>query len=1148
MMYDSAADEGWLGHGFTVTDFSSIARCSKNLRQDGDIEAASDVERDALCLDGRRLVPVDPASDKPLEFRTLPDTHTKIVAEYEPGWDPARGPTLFRAYSKGGLILEYGRKDSGLVLSKAGVVRAWLKTAVRDRSGNWIAYTYHNDKDPAEGYTVEHAPLRIDYTGHELAPPSRAVVFEYSKREKVDTRVLFARGMALKRSLLLKKIRMLGPGDALVREYKFAFTNGPSTKRTLLDHVEECAVDTICKLATRFTWHHGTGTGFVSTPTPIEHPKSERASAMLADVTGDGLDDLIVGDVDMTGGSEQPITNFIVAPNKSQEVTPSFFDTSLLAHPITHYDPPLPLQPDRGTPLDYDHNGLADIFLHDVHGQFTTWRVLLAKPDHTFEMLDTGLSRPYPFGAAPPLNLATWDASAHLADVSGDGMPDLLGCIYNGVNHAWAVHFWGPDGPGFEKASTAIPELDAHPCNAELHTIDIDIDGKTDLLVHTVTETANGPIFGTTYDALSFKHSTGSWVKMGTELPITPAGGRLIFLDANGDALPDAIETGFDDNQPRTFFNTGRGFREAVLSLPAAVIEADKFAKLAAPIDWNADGRQDLLIPFPNPSGTPSWKILQSTGSIEDGTFTIKESLIPFEAQVLDETVKLAAPVGPRVTDVDGDGIQDVILSLSGQFHVFKNKLFEEDVLATITDGLHALEPNEQGFLPNVQITYDHLIDRAKTVSDAGGVPNVPAAARTYLPRDHAPEGACAYPIRCVVGPRRVVSGYQLNTGKDKPRSFQVAYRNGRFDRLGGRSLGFGMRIVRDLDTGSGTAELFDNETFDPNLNVFPFVGLVEHEWRWSSTLTRPESPPEMTLELLFTHTYRQAIPTTGGQTYFARLAGERKRREQAVLPPLEPFEIEEQVREIAENETADVLSDTKRIVPDFDLYGNHVEELLFTEGADSELLIKRSFENDDGAWLIGQLTKQTECSTVAKMTQCRKVERGFDDLGRLKREEASGEYNDPDTELVVKFVRDDFGNVRLLTRADGFGNQRVECTTFDAEGIYPYAHTNAAGHTSYMRFDKHLGELEVLVDPNGLITKWAYDGFGRLTKELRPDGKATTFALTRTKDGGPQQNAWNLKLRTITLGIEDDTVELDPLGRPVRWWTQGVEINGKPA
>ncbi|NUQ73530.1 MAG: type IV secretion protein Rhs [Polyangiaceae bacterium] len=1142
--YDSSADEGVLGLGFGISGLSAISRCPKNLAQDGEIAAVRDEPLDALCLDSLRLVPVDPADSKPVEFRTVPDTFARIVADYASieGWDAARGPKRFRVFAKGGLILDYGSADSGQVLSKKGVVRAWLLTSQRDRSGNFMSLAYVNDKDPTEGFTVEHAPLRIDYTGHELAPPSRAVVFEYEKREKIDTRTLFARGMALKRSLRLKKIKMLAPGDALVREYRFVYTTAPSTKRTLLDQVEECAADGACKPPTRFTWHHGSGTGFVEIATPILDPESDSASVMLADVTGDGLDDLVVGDVDMTGGSEQPITNFIVAPNKSQELAPAFFDTSAIAHQLLLYDPPVPVFPERGTPLDYNHDGLADLFLHDVYGHFTTWRVLLAQPDHTLVMHDTGLPRPYPPIPGVPLTLASWDSGAHVADISGDGMPDLIQCVYNGVNHSWFLHPWAPEDPGFDKSASTIFELSSYPCNAELHPVDVDIDGRIDLLVHSVTETGNGPIFGTTYDALSFEQASGSWTRVNTNLPIAPLGGRLIFLDVNGDGLPDAVQTGFQDRQPLTLINTGRGFRNAVASLPAAMIEPDAFAKLASVIDWNADGKQDLLMPVPNPGGTPSWKILQSTGSIDDGTFVLVDPGIPFEAQILVESTTLAEPFGPRITDVDGDGIQDVILVLQNQFHIFKNKLFQEDLLATVTDGLAAYDPGDPGFLPNVQITYDHLIDRAITTGSTG----IAKTARTYLARDNASDTACDYPIRCVVGPRRVVSKYLLNSGKDKPRSFSIAYRNGRYHRLGRGFLGFGMRIVRDLDTGSGTAELFDNETFDINLNAFPFAGHIAHEWRWSPTFIHHGDVLEVALELLFTHIPRQTIPTAGGQTYFTLPILERKRREQSALCPLDPLLIEEQVRLLV-NGGAEVLSDATRWILDFDLFGNITQELITTKDADSEILIEREFDVDETSWLVGQLKKQTECSSAAGMKQCRATEREYDDNGLLKFEKAGATSGDPETKLSVKLVRDDFGNVRLLTREDGFGKARVECTTYDAEGIFPYAHTNAAGHTSHFRFNKHFGELSVLVDPNGLITKWGFDGFGRLTKEIRPDGTATTYELTRTKDGGPQKNAWNLKLRTVTLGFQDDTVELDPLGRPVRWWTQGFQVGAQP-
>ncbi|NUQ73440.1 MAG: hypothetical protein HUU21_07785 [Polyangiaceae bacterium] len=186
--YDSSADEGVLGLGFGISGLSAISRCPKNLAQDGEIAAVRDEPSDALCLDSLRLVPVEPADSTPIEFRTVPDTFARIVADYASieGWDATRGPKRFRVFTKGGLILDYGSADSGQVLSKKGVVRAWLLTSQRDRSGNWLSCTYKNDKDPAEGFTVEHAPLRIDYTGHELAPPSRREgwVFSRSKRAK----------------------------------------------------------------------------------------------------------------------------------------------------------------------------------------------------------------------------------------------------------------------------------------------------------------------------------------------------------------------------------------------------------------------------------------------------------------------------------------------------------------------------------------------------------------------------------------------------------------------------------------------------------------------------------------------------------------------------------------------------------------------------------------------------------------------------------------------------------------------------------------------------------------------------------------------------------------------------------------------------
>ncbi|AUX31439.1 uncharacterized protein SOCE836_035680 [Sorangium cellulosum] len=82
-------------------------------------------------------------------------------------------------------------------------------------------------------------------------------------------------------------------------------------------------------------------------------------------------------------------------------------------------------------------------------------------------------------------------------------------------------------------------------------------------------------------------------------------------------------------------------------------------------------------------------------------------------------------------------------------------------------------------------------------------------------------------------------------------------------------------------------------------------------------------------------------------------------------------------------------------------------------------------------------------------------------------------------------------------------------------------------------------------VHPNGLVTEWRHDGFGRLGLEIRPDGTQTAIALSRTKDGGPDRDAWRVVQRTTTTGGADSTVEVDSLGRPIRWFWYGPSVEG---
>src|SRR5262249_50325486 len=158
------------------------------------------------------------------------------------------------------------------------------------------------------------------------------------------------------------------------------YAQGPATGRTLLTSVEECAADQVCKPPTRFSYR-GEAPSFSRINTTVKAPNSKLASVMLLDVTGDGLDDLVVPDVQQLGGQELPTTDWIVPPNLGPPPhAPSYFAAPAKAYEETYLgDVPVPVQPELGTPVDLNQDGLMDLLLHDVHGQFPNWTVLVTQ-------------------------------------------------------------------------------------------------------------------------------------------------------------------------------------------------------------------------------------------------------------------------------------------------------------------------------------------------------------------------------------------------------------------------------------------------------------------------------------------------------------------------------------------------------------------------------------------------------------------------------------------------------------------------------------------------------------------------------------------------------------------------------------------------
>ncbi|HLM74851.1 MAG TPA: type IV secretion protein Rhs, partial [Polyangiaceae bacterium] len=817
-------------------------------------------------------------------------------------------------------------------------------------------------------------------------------------------------------------------------------------------------------------------------------------------------------------------------------------------------DPAL-IQPEVGTPLDYDQDGLMDVLMHDVHGSAVTWQVLLAQPDRTFKMHDTGIPRPFPLGvrALPPMLIGA-GGSTHLADVDGDRVPDLIQCHDHGDSldsdpskPVWRVHLWKPGqggiAAGFDPEGEPIDKLAGLRCDMQFYVADLNNDSKMELVMTSLWISGDGTEqLASTYYAHS-RRADEAWEVFNTKLPVI-SGGRVIFMDVNGDSLPDAVQDGYQDHALRTYINTGSMFAEKpVTSLgDAGLGNQDLYFRLAAPLDWNGDGRTDLLMPvppgtLPNTSDElPAWAILQAkAGDQGEATFTYVDPHIPFEAEVR-QAITLADPRGPRIADFNGDGASDVLLPLGDVFHIFENLAADQDLLIAVSDGMNDHDPTEPDFVPNVSISYGHLVDTSITSGAAPGDPALESA--LYLSRAD-PANPCDYPRRCVVGPRRVVSGYAVNDGSGGVRRFSVDYEDGRYDRRGPGFVYFAKRTITDLDTLAGSADFYDNVTFDENLKVYPFAGQVKRQWRWNPGL--PDQPKPEQIAMSFLDITPTLVTANDGKTYFTIPTQGRLRSVEGVYSP-GVLTLEGYVRKVESSGGAKVLRDTTAKVTDFDAFGNVLTEELSTVGVDLTFHVDRTYKNDTNRWVLGQLQTQKECSSASKLAQCRTLTRTTTIYGEVETESIETDDGSPETKRKITYARGSYGNITGITAEDGFGHVRSSTLTYEPEGIFPASHLNAAGHTSFIEFDARFGALTKRTDPNGLVTERKFDGFGRLALEKRPDGTETSITLSRTKDGG---GAWRVTQRTTTSGGADDAVVFDSLGRPIQWFWHGPSPQG---
>ncbi|MGH8222105.1 MAG: RHS repeat domain-containing protein, partial [Woeseiaceae bacterium] len=150
---------------------------------------------------------------------------------------------------------------------------------------------------------------------------------------------------------------------------------------------------------------------------------------------------------------------------------------------------------------------------------------------------------------------------------------------------------------------------------------------------------------------------------------------------------------------------------------------------------------------------------------------------------------------------------------------------------------------------------------------------------------------------------------------------------------------------------------------------------------------------------------------------------------------------------------------------------------------------------------------------------------------------------------LVTDIGHDTCGNVDQLTTqpAGTTGQARVTSINYGSRCQRPETITNPENHVSNTAYNWPLALQATQTDPNGLVTTLTYDGFGRLTRLLRPDGSPTgtgvRFALTACsagnswcgKNSGARVKVTRTERSTTDSVLRTDEQFLDGFGR-LRW------------
>lgn len=624
LSYNSQQGNGYVGVGWNVSGLSSIYRCNLTYAQDAAPAPVALVTGDGYCMDGQRLrLTGGTYGEAGSTYQTEVANFVNVTAYSSAG----NGPGYFIAKDRNGRSYTYGDGGNSQVLATGSATAvSWMLNQVSDPAGNTMTIAYNTATGTAVPATISWTP-----TSHGASTYAYTMTFTYGTN--VVPPQGYVGGTSFKNPNLLSAIAIAYSATA-VKTYYLTYQASSTTGRDELKEVQECAGTgtSNCLSATVITYQSGAVGVTTSAKTAI--PTGTYTGLYVNyDFNGDGYKDLAYD-----GGA------YVVFGS------------------ATGYGTPVSTGTGGGVFGDLQGTGKDGILApKGSTWYYYTWN------GSSFTGVSTGL---------------TYDSTAAqymLADVNGDGLPDLVSsyfsCItnqrgllctltvYTRLNTTQPGH-----APTFASTATLAYQFSSYTlAAAQLQSeqqygpgrgFDFNGDGRQDLSLQLTTGTSPNYTIST-YELIS----TGSTFTS-TEIYSVAADNFLpvLFLNFNSDACTDYLVHG-------TIYISGcNGSVPATVSLGSA--------NVIGAMDWNGDGLTDILVQNGSTIG-----VYESTGV---GLSSLIATSIPYSSN--NQYLSF---------DANGDGLDDLGVwvgangtgSTSVTYYLHNGAGQPPDLVSDITDG-----------------------------------------------------------------------------------------------------------------------------------------------------------------------------------------------------------------------------------------------------------------------------------------------------------------------------------------------------------------------------------------------------------------------------------------------------------------------------